>query len=537
MKKKDLVEKYFSVRRLNTDIYADTYRWWMDDFLYQPYSINDIKKYREKHLQLDKKTKIDFYLHIPFCHTLCKYCDYYKVLISQKAKEDYLDYIFWYLEQFKEIFKEIEFSSIYIWWWTPSILSHNEIDNLLSYIFSNFKFQENWEKTFEVNPINITEKKLEVLKKYPINRISMWIQSTDPLVLEKSNRWYQKNISVENTMNLLKKYWFHNVNGDVIMWLKEDTLDSIKRTAYDMKKRGFSSIVLYRLLPSEEYLEEHFRWDIDKFNSEVIPRILSYYDFFSKSTDLWIFKWNKTDLYRWDLILNDSFKYEKYDDFSTKSLFWAWSSSRSQIFGNIFYKTIDNLSLKKDENVNIFLWRKTTLEDEKDNYKIVNILHRGEIDLEEYKSIFKSDFKEDNLDVLKYLDDKILITENNGFIGFDFGIEDKIFKSLYFLSDNNLSDKYIFLSRDKELVLFKFIKWIEISFLIKKKDNIINIKIWNNFSINEKNIDLFKKIVQIAFIIKIEIEKTHIQKEIEEIDKIFKNMLLKTLSKFVIWLR
>jgi coproporphyrinogen III oxidase-like Fe-S oxidoreductase len=86
----------------------------MDDFLYQPYSIIEIKKYWENYLVTNNDTKIDFYLHIPFCHTLCKYCDYYKVLISQKAKEDYLDYIFWYLEQFKEIFKEIEFSSIYI---------------------------------------------------------------------------------------------------------------------------------------------------------------------------------------------------------------------------------------------------------------------------------------------------------------------------------------------------------------------------------------------------------------------------------------
>jgi coproporphyrinogen III oxidase-like Fe-S oxidoreductase len=49
----------------------------------------------------------------------------------------------------------------------------NEIDKLLNNIFSNFKFSETSEITFEINPINITKQKLEVLKKYPVNRISM----------------------------------------------------------------------------------------------------------------------------------------------------------------------------------------------------------------------------------------------------------------------------------------------------------------------------------------------------------------------------
>lgn len=533
MNKKELVDKYFQLRRLNTDIYADTYRWGMDDFLYIPFNINDIKLRWKKYLEVNKNTKIDFYLHIPFCYTLCRYCDYYKTLLKPNLKEKYLDYIYWYLDEFQEVFKEVEFNSIYIWWWTPSILQANEMDELLNNIFTKFKFSIFWEKTFEINPVNICVEKLEVLKKYPINRISMWIQSTDPDVLEKSNRWYQRESVVEKTLELLKKYWYEDINWDVIMWLKEDTLESIEKTVISMKEWGFSSVCLYRLLPTEEYLEEHFNWNLEQFNKEVLPRIFNYYDYFAWNNELWKFVWNKNDWYRWDLFFKE-IKKEKYDDFSTNSLFWVGASSRSHIFGDIYYKFLDELDFPKSLERNIFLWKNISLDDEKDCYKIVNITHNSFINIEEYKKYFNEDFFIENKELINDFDKKwyfSILWDNT--LKFDIDLKNKIYSSLFLLSDKNLYDKIIFLSINNNLTKIKFINNLELSILIEKNNKNLKIIIWNNFSVNKLNIDLFKNIINIIEILRLEFENRYISEDFEFIKRNFLNIFILKCKKII----
>lgn len=533
MNKKELVDKYFQLRRLNTDIYADTYRWGMDDFLYIPFNINDIKLRWKKYLEINKNTKIDFYLHIPFCYTLCKYCDYYKTLLKPNLKEKYLDYIYWYLDEFQEVFKEIEFNSIYIWWWTPSILQANEIDKLLNNIFTKFKFSVIWEKTFEINPVNISIEKLEVLKKYPINRISMWIQSTDPDVLEKSNRWYQRESTVEKTLELLKRYWYEDINWDVIMWLKEDTLESIEKTVLSMKEWWFASVCLYRLLPTEEYLEEHFNWNLEHFNKEVLPRISIYHDYFIWNKELWKFIWNKNDWYRWDLFFKE-IKKEKYDDFSTNSLFWVGASSRSHIFWDIYYKFLDELDFPKALERNIFLWKNISLDDEKDCYKIVNITHNSFINIEEYKKHFNEDFFIKNKEIISDFDKKwyfSILWDNT--LKFDIDLKNKIYSSLFLLSDKNLYDKITFLSINNNLTKIKFINNLELSILIEKNNKNLEIIIWNNFSVNKLNIDLFKNIIIIIEILRLEFEKSYILEDFEIIKRKFLNVLMLKCKKII----
>ena len=82
MKKQTLIDSYFKKRRLNTDIYAESYRGGMDDFFHVPFSVGEIKERWQKRLSQRPDEKIDFYIHIPFCYTICKYCDYYKTRLG-----------------------------------------------------------------------------------------------------------------------------------------------------------------------------------------------------------------------------------------------------------------------------------------------------------------------------------------------------------------------------------------------------------------------------------------------------------------------
>lgn len=525
MKKEDLVKKYYEKRRLNTDIYSDTYRWWLDDYIYEPFSFDEILKEWKEYLSTDNKKIIDFYIHIPFCFTKCKYCDYYKEIVSWEKINNYLDFIYSYLEEYKEVFKWIKFRGLYIWWWTPSILKKEQIDELLEYIFNNFSFDENWEKTFEVNPINLTLEKIKVLKKHWINRISMWIQSLDPKVLKNENRFYQKEEIVENVLKNLLDNWFENINWDIMMGLTEDNVDSIDYTVKKMISWWFSNIVLYRFLPTDEYLKEHYNWQLEKYYKTILPKINLYYDLINKKIKSWDYKIENSNLllenwYRWDLIIKN-YNYKKYDDFSEASLFWVGASSRSHIFWKIYYKTIDNLDISIDKI--IFEWRKISIEDEKSLFAITNSTNQEKIDILKYKNIFNSEFEEDFKDYIEILKEKNYFKKDKNNLYFNIGVKEKNYYSLFCLKDEELKKRISFLDNNLDLIIL-----FNNSLKIWLKFDINNIPTYYNFyQINKNTISFYYKINKIMKAINKEVANLWPKNK----NKIFIKLLLLKLKK------
>ncbi|MEZ4688942.1 MAG: hypothetical protein R3A12_01695 [Ignavibacteria bacterium] len=78
------------------------------------------------------------YIHIPFCSKRCNYCDFYLVtnldliskFISSLKKE---------ITLYSELVKENEFDTIFFGGGTPSILSADQIEDLLVHLAKSFK--------------------------------------------------------------------------------------------------------------------------------------------------------------------------------------------------------------------------------------------------------------------------------------------------------------------------------------------------------------------------------------------------------------
>lgn len=166
------------------------------------------------------------YIHYPFCKQACHYCDFH-FSTSLKHKTHLVKSINKELFLRKSELKSEFIETIYFGGGTPSLLSPDEIRSILKTIFNDFEVVLNPEITFEVNPDDIDENYLKVIKKLGVNRLSIGIQSFFSNDLNLMNRSHDA-LQAEQVLELVSKY-FKNFSVDLIygtpgltneMWIK-----------------------------------------------------------------------------------------------------------------------------------------------------------------------------------------------------------------------------------------------------------------------------------------------------------------------------
>jgi len=105
--------------------------------------------------------------------------------------------------------------TIYFGGGTPSLLTNDDIENLLAAIKNNYSLSNDTEITIEANPDDISKEKLIAWKKNGINRLSIGIQSFQQKDLEWMNRIHNATQALESIL-LAKKAGFNNFSVDLI---------------------------------------------------------------------------------------------------------------------------------------------------------------------------------------------------------------------------------------------------------------------------------------------------------------------------------
>lgn len=121
--------------------------------------------------------------------------------------------------------KEIEFQrhyldneiveTIYFGGGTPSILTADEITDLFQKIKTGFTISDNAEITFEANPDDLTMPYLRSLKKTPVNRLSIGVQSFFDIDLKYLNRVHTDG-QAYNSVKIAQEAGFQNISIDLI---------------------------------------------------------------------------------------------------------------------------------------------------------------------------------------------------------------------------------------------------------------------------------------------------------------------------------
>jgi oxygen-independent coproporphyrinogen-3 oxidase len=154
------------------------------------------------------------YIHIPFCKTLCHYCDFYHV-ISPSDNYNFINALVKESGLRRDYLGNETVSTIYIGGGTPSVLSVNEIKEILDNIRKLYQIAVSCETTIELNPDDIVKDYLKGLKETGVNRISLGIQSwrdPDLKLLNRRHNAAQAAYALEETI----KTGFQNVTIDLI---------------------------------------------------------------------------------------------------------------------------------------------------------------------------------------------------------------------------------------------------------------------------------------------------------------------------------
>jgi len=171
------------------------------------------------------------YIHIPFCHQICNYCDFNKFYFKNQPVDEYIEMLGKEMElatkKYPESFKKIE--TIFLGGGTPTALTSQQIERLLELIRTYIPMGSVTEFTSEANPDELSEAKLQALFAGGVNRISMGVQSFDQELLKKIGRTHSNN-HVYETIDLAKKVGFRNISLDLMYGLPGQTMAQWKDT-------------------------------------------------------------------------------------------------------------------------------------------------------------------------------------------------------------------------------------------------------------------------------------------------------------------
>ncbi len=202
---------------------------------------------------------IGLYIHIPFCKSKCKYCDFKSYAGKEALIEQYIKWLKYELQSVGEgnkldfennLDKLAIVKTIYIGGGTPSIIESKHIEEILNIIKEYYTIANDAEITIEINPGTVDEDKLLTYKASGINRLSIGLQATDDRLLKKIGRIHSYNDFL-HTYNLARKIGFENINVDLMLGLPEQSIKNLETSINELIKLSPEHISVYSLIVEE----------------------------------------------------------------------------------------------------------------------------------------------------------------------------------------------------------------------------------------------------------------------------------------------
>lgn len=173
------------------------------------------------------------YLHIPYCETLCTFCGCNTIITKNHGLEKhYVELLLKEWDLYKKAvpaFKMKPLKQLHLGGGTPTFLSAESLNVLLSAILNDVQKDKDFEASIEVDPRRTNEEQLKVLKQLGFNRVSMGVQDFNHEVQRLINRVQPYDIT-KNLTIAARDLGFKSVNYDLIYGLAKQTLESFADT-------------------------------------------------------------------------------------------------------------------------------------------------------------------------------------------------------------------------------------------------------------------------------------------------------------------
>ncbi len=200
---------------------------------------------------------LGIYIHIPFCRSKCRYCDFCS--FSNRA-EDIHEYCTQLCVEMKKcVFgaRDRQIDTVYFGGGTPSVLPIDEVERLVATLHECFNVTRNAEITFECNPATADKEYFCKLRGLGVNRLSMGLQSALDGELELLGRAHTVK-DFEKCFSDARSAGFDNISVDLMYGIPDQTKESFVRSIDYLISLSPEHISAYGLTVEKgTYFEQH----------------------------------------------------------------------------------------------------------------------------------------------------------------------------------------------------------------------------------------------------------------------------------------
>jgi len=198
---------------------------------------------------------VSLYLHIPFCHTRCYYCDFNTYAGILPLREPYVRALF---NEIILLGEEARYGdgrsrrarTIFFGGGTPSLLTTAQVRRLLDACRAAFMLDEDAEITLEANPGTLTREKLVGLREAGINRLSLGSQSFDAQLLKTLGRIHTPT-EITGAVSAARAAGFTSINLDFMFGLPGQSMHQWQETLEQALALRPEHLSLYSLIIEE----------------------------------------------------------------------------------------------------------------------------------------------------------------------------------------------------------------------------------------------------------------------------------------------
>ena len=191
----------------------------------------------------------NLYVHVPFCSVKCDYCAFFPVEhYGPDLHRKWLECVLRGLDRHADELETVE--TVYFGGGTPTLPDADFLDGVFRAVFERIRMVPGAEVTSEANPETITPEKAAVLASH-VNRVSMGVQSFDPVKRAVLGRHPASADSVPRAAELLREAGIRNLGFDLMYAVPGETPAGWRRDlelALELKPDHLSA---YALTPEE----------------------------------------------------------------------------------------------------------------------------------------------------------------------------------------------------------------------------------------------------------------------------------------------
>jgi len=211
------------------------------------------------------------YVHVPFCSSICNYCNFNRGLYDEGLKARFVEALLGEIRAGVAMFPPNPQEpardpvrapdTLYFGGGTPSLLAPDEIRSIINEARNALGLTADAEITLEANPESVTGSTLEQFRAGGVNRLSFGVQSFSNDELQRLGRLHSAERAVQ-AVDLARAAGFDNISIDLMMWLPGQDVAQWLGSVADAIGVNADHLSLYILevyphLPLKQEIERH----------------------------------------------------------------------------------------------------------------------------------------------------------------------------------------------------------------------------------------------------------------------------------------